>query len=251
MTPWVLRLIAANVAVFFLQYALPGVTNALMLAPAFVQYRPWTVVTYMFLHGGLMHIFFNMIALFFFGPQLELRLGSKSFLLLYFLSGLGGAAASILFAPQAAVVGASAAVFGVMLGFATFWPDARIYIWAILPVKAKWLVLILVALSLFSGITGAQAGVAHFAHLGGFVTGFLYLRWWMRREKLRRSPPAVTTMEKMSGKLQREEKAWRSIDASRLHEINRVELERILRKIDLYGVDSLTRDEREFMNRMT
>lgn len=252
MTPWVLRLIIANGVMFFLTLQIPGLERALALfpSPGLILRHPWTPLTYMFLHAGFAHIFFNMLALFFFGPQIEVRLGSRDFLLLYFISGLGGALASLIFAPNAPVVGASAAVFGIMLGFAMYWPDAPIYLWMIVPIKAKWLITGLVVISLFSGITGAEAGVAHFAHLGGFATGWLYLKWRDRQTRRRVVERAATTLDKVSGRLQREEKQWRSMDLDRLHELNRQEVERILRKIDVYGVDSLTREEREFMNRM-
>jgi membrane associated rhomboid family serine protease len=92
--------------------------------------RPWTVVTYMFAHGGFWHIFFNMLVLFFFGPPLEARWGSREFAKYYFICGIGGAALSFLFAFHAPIIGASAAVYGVMLAFALNWPDSPIYIWA-------------------------------------------------------------------------------------------------------------------------
>ncbi|MGH7477801.1 MAG: rhomboid family intramembrane serine protease [Longimicrobiales bacterium] len=252
MTPWVLRLIVANITVFFITYAVPGIWQLLMLVPAAVLSRPWTIFTYMFVHAGFGHLFFNMIGLYFFGPQLELQLGRRRFIRLYILSGLGGAVLSFLFAPGAAVVGASGAVFGVFLGFARFWPDAPIYIWFLFPVKAKWLVGFMAALSLFSGISGAGTAIAHFAHLGGFVAGWIYLRFIERADARRRLGGAAgpTTLERVSGQLAREEKRWRSIDTTRLHEVNRAEVDRVLAKIAQGGVDSLTRDEREFMNRM-
>src|SRR5574338_505350 len=133
-TPWVKRLLIANVLVFFVQVtrAMPQLTNALVLVPDYVLQRPWTIVTYMFLHGGYGHIIFNMIALFFFGPRVVARLGPSRFAILYFLSGITGALLSLVFSP-AAVVGASAAVYGVMLAFAYYWPRDLIYIWGVLP----------------------------------------------------------------------------------------------------------------------
>lgn len=250
MTPWVLRLIIANVVVFFLSRAFPLIGQYGMLVPAYVLQHPWTLVTYMFLHAGFLHIFFNMIVLFFFGPRVEARLGGRDFLWLYFLSGMGGAGASFIFAPNAAVVGASAAIFGVMLAYAMYWPNAQVWIWGVLPVRAIWLVGGFVALSLFFGVTGAEPGIAHFAHLGGLATGWLYLRWHDRKLRRAKRPPGPTTLERVSGKLQREEKRWRAIDLEQLHELNRAEVERLLRKIDVYGVDGLTTDERDFMNRM-
>jgi hypothetical protein len=126
MTPWVMRLLVANVLLFFVAAPGSGLYRALLLYPPWALFRPWTVFTYMFLHANTMHLLFNMIGLFFFGPRLEAKLGSGGFLKLYFLSGLGGAALSFIFAPQAAVVGASAAVFGVLIGFAHYWPRENI-----------------------------------------------------------------------------------------------------------------------------
>ena len=91
MTPWVMRLIMANAAMFLLQLAGPeGLTQSLAFVPALALTRPWTIITYMFLHGGIGHIFFNMLSLFFFGPRLESRLGGRQFLVLYFVSGIWG-----------------------------------------------------------------------------------------------------------------------------------------------------------------
>lgn len=250
MTPWVLRLIAANVVMFFLSRAIPVLTPMLMLVPSAIVLRPWTLVTYMFLHAGFMHIFLNMLMLFFFGPRVEVRLGGRSFLLLYFLSGMGGAVASFIFTPNAAVIGASAGVFGVMLAYALYWPDAQLLIWGILPMRAIWLVGLMVVASLYFGVTGAESGIAHFAHLGGFATGWIYLRWHDRKLRRAKRPAGPTALERMSGKPQREERSWRSIDVAGLHELNRQEVERILSKLDVYGVDSLTEAERDFMNRM-
>ena len=138
MTLWVKRLLIANVAMFFVQQTSPAVTEMLALVPALAVQRPWSPVTYMFLHGGTMHLFFNMIVLFFFGPRLEQRLGEKHFIGLYFASGLMAALFSVL-TPYSWVVGASGAIYGVMLAYARFWPRDRIYIWGILPVEARWM----------------------------------------------------------------------------------------------------------------
>ncbi len=178
MTPWVKRLIIANVAVFLVMLVFRGVAPYLAFVPMAVLQRPWTVVTYMFVHGGFSHIFFNMLGLFFFGPPLEARWGSGAFLKYYFACGLGGAAFSFIFAPHAAVIGASAAIFGVMLAFAMNWPDAPIYIFGIFPVAAKWLVAILVAMQVLSVFLGGGGNIAYFAHLGGFAVGFVYMKWW-------------------------------------------------------------------------
>jgi membrane associated rhomboid family serine protease len=243
----------ANVIVFLLTSS--GAVNGGLLAlyPPAILLQPWGVFTYMFVHANFMHILFNMIGLFFFGPRLEMQLGSRPFLNLYLLSGLGGAALSFVFAWQAAVVGASGAVFGVLLGFAYFWPRERIYIWGILPVEARWLVGVLAAMALFSGLSGAGGNVAHFAHLGGFVGGYAYLRW-RKRKYFQQWKPMATPKDTLSKSARRtgqgeSMRRWKSIRLEDLHELNREEVERLLIKAKESGAGSLTPDERAMLDR--
>jgi membrane associated rhomboid family serine protease len=194
LTPVVKRLLIANVAAF-VATLLVGQSFAFdwfAFQPTRIIFRPWGVVTYMFLHGGLMHLAVNMLVLFFFGPPLENRWGSREFLKYYAICGLGGVALSYVFLPVA-VVGASAAIYGLMLAFALNWPDAPIYVWGIFPVKAKWLVAFLFVLSVLNAMEGgAGGGVAHFAHLGGFLTGLLYLKSdWRGGRRVKRFSTAV------------------------------------------------------------
>lgn len=263
MTPWVTRLIVATFLVFILVPAGSLLYAMLMLFPPAVigidrvlipimPFRPWGVFTYMFLHAGIGHIFFNMLGLFFFGPRLEQKLGARGFLSLYFLSGLGAAAFSFLFAWNAPVVGASGAVYGVLMGFAMFWPKERIYIWGVLPVQARWLAAALVFFSLYSGIAGSGGGVAHFAHLGGLVVGALYLRTreW-RQGKGRREFRRKLYDTPSAGSSDRETKArWASIRLETLHEVNRGEVEELLARVESGGVGGLSQDERAFLDRM-
>lgn len=259
MTPWVRRLLIANVVAFIASQVAPLIYYVFALVPAALLQRPWTGVTYMFLHAGLGHLFFNMLALFFFGPRLEQRLGGGDFLKLYFLSGLGGAAFSFLFAPQFPVVGASGAVYGVLLGFALYWPRERIYIWAILPVEAWLLATLMVGASLYFGFSGSQSGTAHFAHLGGLVVGFLYLklRDWRqgaaRREFQRKinhgsagGAPSSTGVLQDRSALRR----WEGIPVDALHELNREEVVTLLEKARVLGVRGLSSGERQFLDRM-
>lgn len=177
MTRWVKNLLIANVAVYFLQQTMPGVTDAFMFVPAYAFGRPWTFVTYMFLHGSIWHILFNMIGLYFFGPRVEQRMGANRFLWLYFLSGISGGLLSLILAPNAPIIGASAAIFGVVLAFARFWPTDKIYIWGVLPLEARWLVVLTIVWAIYSGLTGSTGGVADYAHLGGYVGAYVYLKW--------------------------------------------------------------------------
>jgi len=247
MTPWVTRLIIANVVVFLLTMGAPMLQEQLMFVPALILARPWTVVTYMFVHAGFSHIFFNMLALFFFGPRVEFSIGSKSFLWLYFISGIMGAVLSTFLMPRSAIVGASGAIFGVMFAFAYFWPSEPIYIWGLLPIPAKWLVVAMTALSLFGGFTGSTDGTAHFAHLGGFLGGYLYLRFLSSSSRASRRQQQEQVVQASQSDLER----WRRIPRDRMHSVNAEEYDRIFRKIDTQGVQYLTRAEREFLDRFS
>lgn len=243
MTPVVRALLIANLGVFFLQSTLPGLAHAFSFVPALALTRPWTIVTYMFLHGSFMHILFNMLALFFFGPRVEDRIQSKNFATLYFVAGITGALLSIVFTPLSQIIGASGGVFGVMLAFAYFWPHEPIYIWGVLPIPARILVILTTILALWSGFGGGGAGVAHFAHLGGYLGAFLYLRWLDRKRtafKRQATAPPPEARRRVAG--------YKAIDLERVHEVNRDEINRILDKISASGLDSLTAQERTFLS---
>jgi rhomboid family protein len=246
MTPWVTRLLIANAVMYVLSLVGPDLVSALMFVPAYVLMRPWTLVTYMFLHGGIWHLFFNMIGLFFFGPRLEVELGGRDFLLLYFISGLAGALFSFI-TPYVAIIGASGAVFGVLIGFAYYWPRDQIYIWGIIPVQARWLVAGMTLLSLWGGFGGGGDGIAHFAHLGGFAGGYLFLKWRDLTSRGARFQRSMTVPAARSADIQR----WKNIPREGLHEINRAELDRILEKLNVSGVASLTESERAFLDRFS
>src|SRR6185369_17517909 len=147
-TPWVLRLLVANVGMFFVQQTMPGLTSQLDFFPPLVLRQPWTPFTYMFLHAGVSHLFFNMLGLYFFGIRVESRIGSNRFITLYLISGFAGAILHFFFAFGNPVIGASGAVLGVMFAFARYWPHDKIYIWGILPVEARVLVVITTILAL-------------------------------------------------------------------------------------------------------
>ena len=245
MNSWTSRLILANVVMFILTNLQPGITMHLMFVPALLLEQPWTLFTYMVLHDGTFHILFNMLGLFFFGPRLEEELGSRDFLLLYFISGITGGLLSFI-TPHVAIVGASAAVYGIFLAFAMIWPREQLLIWGIVPVEARYLVVIMTALSLFGGLSGG-GNVAHFAHLGGFVGGFAYLRFRSRRSPLRRFQERTAPLPVKRPDIERA----RRIDRSTLHEVNRTELDRILTKIDVQGIGSLTPSEQQFLDRFS
>jgi len=139
----------------------------------------WTFVTYMFMHGGFSHLFFNMFGLFIFGIQVERQMGSKEFLIYYFVTGtVAGIFSFIVYYLtgnfKAALMGASGALFAVELAYAVFFPNSIIYIWGILPLRAPVMVLGFTALELIFSVTASNSGVAHFTHLAGFAVGWFY-----------------------------------------------------------------------------
>ncbi len=254
LTPWVKRLIIANTVMFLVLIAVPVLTQWLAFIPALTFLRPWTLITYMFVHAGFFHLFFNMLILFFFGPPLEGMWGGREFLRFYLVSGLGGAILSYFFAFQSAIVGASGAIYGVMLAFAMNWPNMHIHIWGILPVKAKWLVGFLTALSVAALIGGAQDGTAHWAHLGGFAAGFFYLKFndqltsrvdrlrnFVSRRKLQIDKATSTGgADDAPGKAPRREED-RVLD----------EVDRVLDKISTSGLQSLSEEEVQLLDEVS
>ncbi|HUE96519.1 MAG TPA: rhomboid family intramembrane serine protease, partial [Longimicrobiaceae bacterium] len=249
-TPWVKRLLIANAAVFLVTLAFSGLVPYLVFRPVDAIPRIWTLVTYMFVHVGVFHLLFNMLALFFFGPPLEDRWGSHEFVKFYLIAGLGGALLSLVF-PNQAIAGASGAVYGVLVAFAMFWPDNRIYIWGIFPVKAKWLVTFLVGLDLFYAMSGGGAGgVARLAHLGGALAAFLYLKsplappeWGQvprTRLKKRRTWRVLSALNALRPEEKTDEAAAAARD-TRVREAHRAldDVDEILDKISAGGMASL------------
>ncbi len=246
MTPWVTRLLIANVIVYLLQITFPVLSSELAFVPALLLQRPWTLLTYMFAHGSVSHIAFNMLALYIFGPRVETRLGGTTFFRMYMIAGITGGLLSLLFTPYAPIIGASGAIFGVQLGFAKFFPRDRIYIWGVVPVEARVLVVIMTAISIFGGLSGG-GNTAHFAHLGGYVGAWIYLKIAERftpskqwEAKLAGPPPNAIPMGD-----------WRQVDLATVNQYNRDEVKRILDKITATGEGSLTSQERVFLGHFT
>jgi membrane associated rhomboid family serine protease len=250
MTPWVLFLLLANGAVYlFVNQMSPALGGWLAFQPLSVLVRPWTLVTYMFVHAGFGHLFWNMLVLYFFGPRVETRLGGARFIGLYLVSGLGGALLSFI-DPAVFIIGASGAIFGVELAFARYWPRDKIYIWGVLPVEAWILVLVMTGVSLFGGLERA-GNVAHWAHLGGFAGAALYLAVMERMSPARRfQKESRPSRPGLLGERAALEK-WSRIRGDEMHEVNRTELERIRRILDERGVAGLTSDDRAFLERFS
>lgn len=185
------NLIIANVAVFFIQLLFSGqisITRYLALHPRlFMKGWVWQGVTYMFLHGGFIHILFNMYILWMFGRELEYMWGSKEFYRYYFICGVGAAFIYSLFNMNSIipVLGASGAVFGILLAFGIYFPRRRLFIFPLfIPIEARYAVLLFGGIEFLMLLTSSVSGrgnIAHLAHLGGLAVGYLYLRWKRRR----------------------------------------------------------------------
>jgi membrane associated rhomboid family serine protease len=190
MRPVTTALIATNVAMFFLQSAAPGALSPLALWPLGgaaagpgASFGLWQLITYGFLHGSLLHLAFNMFALYMFGSAVERAFGARRYLTYYVVCVVSAAITQLVFAAIAGViyptVGASGGVFGLLLAYAIYFPHNRIVLlFPPIPMPARMFVALYAALELFLGVSGAEGGVAHFAHLGGLVGGFALLHHW-------------------------------------------------------------------------
>jgi membrane associated rhomboid family serine protease len=186
-------IVGANVAVFLLQ-ALNLQLGQFALWPLQTGlFRPWQVLTYGFMHGTWLHIFFNMFAVFMFGSEVERLFGARRYLVYYLLCVIGAALMHLIVVsvapgmPLAATVGASGGVFGLLLAFGMAFPRRELIIFPIpVPIQAWLAVTLYGAMELYLGVTRTASGVAHFAHLGGMATGFVLIRYWTAQ---RRKPP--------------------------------------------------------------
>src|SRR2546422_5522005 len=179
-----------NVAVYSLQPFLESqIVTYLGLVPYLVwrNFYLWQLFTYQFLHGGLLHILFNMFALWMFGCTLERRWGSEFFLKYYFVSVIGGGILNVLLMPgqTAPSIGASAGVYGILLAYGLIYPNRIVYFYFLFPIKMKYFVWIIGGIAFYSSVTPGQGGIAHLAHLGGMVFGYLYLRGGNPWERLK------------------------------------------------------------------
>ena len=180
------QLIIFTVGAFVLTY-LPAVIFHWRFPPPLLGLRPfevtryfaiWELVTYLFLHAGFFHILFNLFALWMFGSDLERLWGPRRFLFFFFLTGVGAGLVNVLLEPSSSIatVGNSGAVYGILLAYGLLFPDRPIFLWLIIPIKAKWFVAIIGVIAFVGSLSGPGSGISHVAHLGGMLFAFLYLR---------------------------------------------------------------------------
>ncbi len=259
-TPWVARLIIANAVVLLLLMTLltsREVFQALQFSPRTALTRPWTFVTYMFVHAGLLHLLANMLMLYVFGTAVESQMGSRNFILYYLYCGVGAAVFSLLLGgimPVGPFVGASGAVLGVAVAFAYFWPDAELIVFPIpVPIKARTLVLGLVALDVIGSRLWPNDGIAHLAHIGGALFGvfFFKVQSFSRRSPSEPARPVERVVMVQSGSSEPERRTpvtpmrpRRGIESDPVT----AEVDRVLDKISQRGISSLTPAERKFLD---
>lgn len=258
-TPWVGRLIIANAVVLLLLMTLftsRELFSALQFSPRTALTRPWTFVSYMFVHAGLLHLLVNMLMLYVFGTAVESRMGSRNFILYYLYCGVGAAVFSLLLAgimPVGAFVGASGAVLGIAVAFAYFWPEAELIVFPIpFPIKARTLVIGLVIFDVVAWRLWPNDGIAHLAHVGGALFGYLFFRVQTLSRKSPSQP--ARTVERVvmvqSGASEQDRRTpatpprpRRRIDSDPVA----AEVDRVLDKISEQGISSLTDAERRFL----
>ena len=194
-TRTVKSLIIINIAVFVSQLAFRFLFGSRLieevfgLSPLSVTYNHtlWQFVSYMFLHGGIGHLFFNMLTLYMFGNELVRFWGPRRFLVYYFVTGIGAGVCSLIVATRSLsiVIGASGAIYGLLLAYGLIYPNRIVYLNFLFPIKVKWLVVIMGAVAFISSIMGSDPGVASIAHLGGMVVGYLFLKGRDWRDRYR------------------------------------------------------------------
>ena len=283
MTPAVQWLIALNVVVFFLQFTLFGAANMRDVLGFRIGELPaqwWTIGTHMFVHSGFWSLVLNAYLLFVFGPRLEQTWGTRVFRNFFFWCGLGGLLAHVLFVKDATLVGATGAVLGVAVAYALRWPDEEVYLFLTFPVKVKWLVATLVAITLAVGTiqSGDGNGVAYLAHAGGLAAAWLFWRTSTAGAGFDRLRQRVNSVPDLPDEAPRAVPRSMPRNRERAREVDdivaqsqqvvsqrvapavpaapvrthsdrdrRTELDRVLDKISQLGIDSLTGDERRIL----
>ena len=246
LSPFIKWMLIANVGVFIIQ-------NLPVIIRGFADITPWLgltpalfwdgfpkfiyqIFTYMFLHAGLWHIFFNMLALWMFGTEIEHTWGTRSFARFYFICGLAGALGTLLVFPHQPIptIGASGAVWGILVAYWLMYPDRNLYLYFLLPVKVRWAIPGLLILSIFT----SGDNVAHMAHIGGALCGFLYLKVDWRWNRLGQRVKDLRR-RRLEAKLEK-----RRAEASDI--MRRVDA--ILDKISAVGIENLSREERKFLD---
>ncbi|MDP4173671.1 MAG: rhomboid family intramembrane serine protease [Bacteroidota bacterium] len=275
--PVIKNLLIINIAVFLVNNLLLGnvivdevpastiIDHYFALQPLGHGFYVWQLITYQFMHAGFSHIFFNMLVLWMFGMEIENLWGSKKFLFYYLTCGVGGGLVHILFSPLftgtlAATVGASGAIYGVMVAFAMMFPDRYIFLWFLIPIKAKYLIAFFVVLEFLS--VGSMDFVARFAHIGGAVVGFIFILLDTRSQfsfrnflgSFKKGGSSASSRNAfqfrrrpLSSSKEVEDAEFYEINKKEKSEVTQEEIDKILDKISQSGYQNLTEREKKIL----
>ena len=248
LTPAVKNIIYVNVIVFFIRFLNIDLHHyltenlSLHAYGVIYQFKLWQLVTYMFLHGDFWHIFFNMFIFWMFGTELEREWGSKEFLKYYFICGIGAGLVNILLTSKdpsyVGTVGASGAIYGIMVAYALYYPDRQVFIYFLFPVKVKYFVGFMALISFLSTMNTQSDGIAHAAHLGGIAVGFVYLKFGKLRSRLKKLFKSSAGKTKFTYR--------QSGDDARL-DFYRQKINEILDKINRVGYLNLSAEEKKLL----
>ncbi|MDH7514806.1 MAG: rhomboid family intramembrane serine protease [Bacteroidota bacterium] len=274
--PVIRLLILTNVGVYLFQvFVLQGFLtvggNSLQIVFAKLFYlwpigggfRPWQLLTYMFLHGGFVHLFYNMLMLWMFGIEVENEWGTRKFALFYLACGVAAGLANLFFAPlftePAPTIGASGGVYGVLVAFAMLFPNRYVYFYFFIPIRAKYLMIFLIALEAYAGIAGTQEGIAHIAHLGGALFAVLWMvmdarggdrvPWFHKHTRRARSTGEPIIEKPIRGTVYTGLDEDEPIPRSRTtrHDYDQRVIDDILDKISRFGYSGLTEEEKRIL----
>ncbi len=250
-SPMVKTLILTNVIVFLFEYIpISDIVRTFGLVPALVTQRLylWQLFTYMFLHGGFFHLLFNMFVLWMFGSEIERMWGSREFLRYYFITGIGAGILTVLTSWNSMIptIGASGAIYGLLVAFAMLFPNRLIYLYFLFPIKAKHLVIIFVVVELYASLHSSNTGIANIAHLGGMLVGYFYIKGSWQINSFFRRVGDLISKNRIKIRVVDEEKPKREDPAD---DVQEDEIDRILDKITDEGIGSLTEEEKEILNR--
>ena len=239
-------LLIINIAVFILM-ELSGQKNILFqmfgLVPQSVshEFRLWQMFTYLFIHGGFIHIIFNMFVLWMFGKDLELDWGKNEFLIFYFICGIGAGLITVLasmnsFVP---VVGASGAIYGVLAAYGFTYPNRIVYLYGIFPLKVKYVVLVFGVIAFFASLSAIQSTVSHITHISGMIIGIIYILFNFRWKNIRLWYIQIKLRSIQSKQNNQEDQVVHI----------KMQVDQILDKLNVHGWESLTTKEEDFLNR--
>ncbi len=237
-------IVSINFLIFILQ-SLSGMEDLLFSVFGIVPSRTfgklmlWQPFTYLFFHGGIWHVLINMFVLWMFGSELEKYWGKREFLKFFFITGVGSGLVTILFSLGSSipVVGASGAIYGVLLAYGLLFPNRLVYLYFLIPIKVKYLVILIGTVTFFSSLNPEQSSVSHLTHLSGMVIGFIYLRSNINWSTINRF--LIYRRDEIKRRYDDKKKEKR--------EALRLEVDEILDKINEVGYDGLSQSEREFL----